>query len=241
MTASPSPERMERFLQRLHNDWFKPSGPCKGCLLRSRDVEPGCSGGDWGAKIAFVAISPNETSKRRKRGNHEVPDLQQYSFPSYDEFKSIRKGDRYWTSNGKSFPFDRELTAIVRRLDMGLEDIYYTNSQKCANEVKNPARDRQGRVRCLGHLQSEVRVLSPRLVVAFGRQPWGAVQETMKASRDYDDFPSGARLMPDGRTYLIGLYHWSNWGRNKGRIPTEKKYAEWASVEVAKAVKKAGL
>lgn len=241
MTANPSSELVAGFFRGIYDDWSKPSGPCKGCLLRSRDVEPGCGGGNWDSRIAVVAISPNETGERRKRFDADVPDLRRYASPTYKEFEETRRGKGYWMSRGEGFLYDRELTKVLRSFDMDLRDIYYTNCQKCANEISNPARDRQGRARCLTHLQSELEAMAPKLIVAFGREPWDAVQEIMDVSLDYGDFPTETKLMPDCRTYLVGLYHWSNWGRNRRWIPTEKRYAQWVSTQLGEAMKIAGI
>jgi len=182
MKANVGSKRVDGFLRTLHSDWCKPSGPCEGCPLRSREVEPGCGGGNWESEVAFVAMSPNETKKRTERGDHEVPDLELYPSPPYDKFRGARKGSQYWTINGESFLYERRLTDTLHRLNMRFEEVYYTNSQKCADDIKHPERDRQGRTRCIGHLRCELMALKPRLVVAFGRQPWDAVLEAMKAS-----------------------------------------------------------
>ena len=234
-------KRTEVFFRNLYRNWSEPSGPCKGCPLRGGGVEPAFGGGDWTSRIAFVAINPNETKQRIERAETEVPDLRRYPSPSYEEFKNERKGKRYWTSSGKTFLFEREFSRILHRFGMSVEDIYFTNSQKCANEENNLSRDKEGRNGCRVHLGRELEALAPRLVVAFGREPWEAVQHELDADLPADDFPSKLRAMPNGETHLVGIYHWSNWGRNRHWVKTDKKYSQWSSEQLRKAMRRAGI
>lgn len=154
----------------------------------------------------------------------------------------------YWNDMKDGGENWRKLSKILPPLGIQIDDVYYTNSQKCSNYIEDELHQEyrewnaEGARRCETLFHRELKALKPRLIVAMGRQPWEATLRLFSGEEHRYKFPGVLVEMPDGETNVLGLYHWGKWHLNCGRLGYEAKdYEKWATKAIGAAVKTLGL
>lgn len=128
-------------------------------------------------------------------------------------------------SGGFLFPalyragFANQPSAESRSDGLVLKDMYITASGRCAPPANKPSIKELDN--CQPFLESEIRVLSPRVIVCLGRIAFDRILKIYSARRSDWKFGHGALYRLDNGTWILCSYHPSQQNTLTGRLTLE--------------------
>jgi uracil-DNA glycosylase len=141
-------------------------------------------------------------------------------------FTGDRSGDFLYKALHKA-GFANQPTSLHRDDGLRLQNVYIAAAVRCAPPANKPLPSEI--LHCRGYLERELKILSPRAVLALGKIGWDAYLEILKqggqiATRSAYRFSHGAECsFADDLPRLFGVYHPSQQNTQTGRV-TEPMY-----------------
>jgi uracil-DNA glycosylase len=212
--------KFKQWKQEVWDNWWEGEGQCSGCPIRceNRGSFPNYGAFNPDAELMLVGREPGsdpryivEDAKGKPRKHQTIPkkladevDIpRDYSQYPYDE-KILADWNFFWEGpanlfgigNGDDEPVDRET------VDQHPRQTYFTNSLKCSRlpsseehmegDISEPSKlNRQARNSCRDYLADEIDLVSPDVVLTFGRE---AFTNTMLALDRDDELSSDRNL-----------------------------------------------
>jgi uracil-DNA glycosylase len=201
---------MTSYLEWIHGNWQRNSGPCADCVIRNCEFPPYYGDGVSPADIALVG--------QARYSADEIPD---------DPFEPATGPESHHERLSDHRPIDEWLVdpdgAVSRipqlfwdDLDAGFtgesdNTVYFTNLLKC-RPVDVDWQDDQARDLCSGYLDEELRRVDPDVVVAFGNDVIDWVYEDLDRENDGATVESGRVISEETSPYPYSVIPSVHWG-----------------------------
>lgn len=131
-------------------------------------------------------------------------------------FTGDRSGDFLYAALHRA-GFANQPTSTTRDDGLTLRDCFITCPVRCVPPDNKPTPDELKT--CRPWLRDELRLLSPRVMLALGHLAWGACLEFLEWPRPWPDFSHGARVLhPERDLWLFGSFHVSQQNTQTGRL-----------------------
>jgi uracil-DNA glycosylase len=251
--------RVANWRQYVWDNWWNGNGHCEDCPIRceNQGFNPDFGAFNYNADLMIVGLEPGQGGKYGEDGSGRGRTRR--TMPSDDadsprliedrdyEYKILHQWDFFGDllrlfglyklkeNDNRTYPPDRTYVPLYP------EEVYYTNSLKCAkladsaagkDGVDDPSRDnKNARKECRGYLKEEIELVDPDAIVAFGGESWKSI---VSALRIEDEVADANKLMQNINTgpeasfnafskdpTVIPAVHWANPQREQDDLPIE--------------------
>jgi len=204
---------MSSYLEWIHGNWERNSGPCADCQIRNCDHPPYYGDGVYPADIGLVGqarwsttelpADPDRTAAGPESHHERLSDRRPIDEWLVDPGDGVsRIPHLFWDDLNAGFTDDADTT------------VYFTNLLKC-RPVDVDWQDDQARDLCSGYLGEELRRVDPEVVIVFGNDAIDWVYEELDRENDGATNEAGRLISDEMSPYpysVVPSVHWSYLG-----------------------------